>query len=207
MSWAARCRRRSSGGLLPASISGGGWRPKGSAGSARSITTARRRCRAARDMADVLVGSHKGVECRFYFDPADGRMLALEMFPDENSDPCEIYFADYRPIDGRVLPGRIEVCFGDDPYAAFEIKEFKSEKKEEKKSEKKQGQERQWMGSRDCKLQIANCKLQIADRVKQCMQGILSVSSHHSDAVLAGNGTSHFAFCILHFPFCISPSF
>ena len=27
------------------------------------------------------------------------------MFPDEESDPCEIYFSDYREFDGRWLPG------------------------------------------------------------------------------------------------------
>ena len=56
-------------------------------------------------LVDVLVGSHKGVECRFYFDPADGHLLAMEMFPDEDADPCEVYFSDYREVDGRVLAG------------------------------------------------------------------------------------------------------
>ena len=31
-------------------------------------------------LVDVLVGSHKGVDCRFYFDPAEGHLLAMEMF-------------------------------------------------------------------------------------------------------------------------------
>jgi S1-C subfamily serine protease len=88
-------------------------------------------------LADVLVGSHKGVDCRFYFDAAEGQLLAMEMFADENSDPCEIYFADFRSIDGHMLPGRMVVRFGDDPYAAMEIKAFKSEKKPENKERKK----------------------------------------------------------------------
>ena len=75
-------------------------------------------------LVDVLVGSHKGVECRFYFDPANGNLLALEMFPDDDSDPCEVYFADYREKDGRVLPGRMEVRYGNDPFAVFKLSEF-----------------------------------------------------------------------------------
>ncbi len=79
-------------------------------------------------LADVLVGSHKGVECRFYFDPADGRLLALEMFPDEESDPCEVYFSDYREVEGRFWPGRMEVRHGDELFAAFKVKEVTFEK-------------------------------------------------------------------------------
>jgi serine protease Do len=87
-------------------------------------------------LVDVLVGSHKGVDCRFYFDPADGRLLALEMFPDNESDPCEIYFSQYRNFDGHEFPGRLEVRLGDEPFGAFVINEFhieKNEKAEEKK--------------------------------------------------------------------------
>ncbi len=69
--------------------------------------------------ADVLIGIHGGVECRFYFDPGRGLLLAIEMFPDENADPCEVYFLDYEQRDGRLLPGRMEVRFGDLLYATF----------------------------------------------------------------------------------------
>ena len=79
-------------------------------------------------LVDVLVGSHKGVECRFYFDPAAGHLLALEMFPDEDSDPCEVYFSDYRDTGGQSWPGRIEVRYGDELFAVFKVKEARVEK-------------------------------------------------------------------------------
>ena len=79
-------------------------------------------------LADVLIGSRKGVECRFYFDPAAGHLLALEMFPDEDADPCEIYFSEYREQGGHFWPGRIEVRFGDDRIALFQVKEARCEK-------------------------------------------------------------------------------
>jgi serine protease Do len=81
-------------------------------------------------LADVLLGTHNGVECRFYFDPKQGHLLAIELFPDENSDPCEVYFSDYRETDGRFLPGRMEVRFGDQPFAVSKIETLKAEKRE-----------------------------------------------------------------------------
>ncbi|HZZ74060.1 MAG TPA: trypsin-like peptidase domain-containing protein, partial [Pirellulales bacterium] len=63
-------------------------------------------------LVDVLVGITEGVETRFYFEPSDGTLLALEMYPDEHTDPCEIYFHDYKETDGRFLPQRIEVRYG-----------------------------------------------------------------------------------------------
>ena len=103
------CRRRwprpSSGGLFPALYL---WRRLATEGLARFGEV--RYVGAAplvghAGLVDVLAGTHKGVECRFYFDPAEGDLLAIELFPDENSDPCEVYFSDYRQADGRLVPG------------------------------------------------------------------------------------------------------
>lgn len=73
---------------------------------------------------DALTGLHGGVRCRFLFDPTEGDLLAVEMFSEDDADPCEIYFSDYREIEGRWLPGRMEVRVGDEPYATFHIEEF-----------------------------------------------------------------------------------
>lgn len=74
-------------------------------------------------LVDVLVGLHKGVECRFYFDPAEGYLVAMEMQPDEDTDPCEIYFSEFHPSGDRVLPGRMEVRYGNEPFAIFRLRE------------------------------------------------------------------------------------
>jgi len=74
-------------------------------------------------LADVLVATHGGVTCRFYFEPRQCRLLALEMFPADDADPCEIYFGDDRLIDGRAVPETIEVRFGDEIYGRFSVKE------------------------------------------------------------------------------------
>jgi serine protease Do len=78
-------------------------------------------------LVDVLVDSYKGT-CRYYFDPNDGLLLAIEWFPDEQSDPCELYFSDYREVEGRLCPGRIDVRYGNEPFAVLKIGEVRFEK-------------------------------------------------------------------------------
>jgi len=73
--------------------------------------------------ADVLVGVTASVECRFYFAVESGQLVALEMFPDEGVDPCELGFFDFRPNGNHVVPGRIEVHHGDRRYGVFLIEE------------------------------------------------------------------------------------
>jgi serine protease Do len=74
---------------------------------------------------DVLVATHDVIESRFYFEPASGRLVSMEMFADSEMDPCEIYFDDYQSVDGRLLPHRLEVFFGDDRVADILVATWK----------------------------------------------------------------------------------
>ena len=74
---------------------------------------------ASTQQVDLLVGLYKGVEAHFMFDPDSGQLLALEMFPDDGVDPCEIYFGDYREVDGLALPHRLEVAACDAALRRF----------------------------------------------------------------------------------------
>ena len=78
-------------------------------------------------LVDVLAGTHGGVDCRFLVDPADGSLVEIEMLPDDDADPCEVYLSDYHEFDGRMLPGKIEVRFGDGIYQVFACKQYKFE--------------------------------------------------------------------------------
>ena len=80
-------------------------------------------------LVDVLVGTHGGVECRFLFDGGEGCLLAMEMFPEEQVDPCEVYFHDYRQLEGRRLPAQMEVRFGDDLYTVLPLDAFDFEER------------------------------------------------------------------------------
>jgi len=77
---------------------------------------------------DVLYGISGGVECQFMFDSSDGTLLALEMYPQTDSDPCEVYFGDYRESDGHFLPYRFEVRYGDNAFNLFTVTKYDLQK-------------------------------------------------------------------------------
>jgi len=77
---------------------------------------------------DVLVGTHGGAECRFYFEPNSGRLEALETFLADGEDPCEVFLEDYQEENGRWWPRRLVVCHGDQVYDRFAIAPLAIEK-------------------------------------------------------------------------------
>jgi len=79
-------------------------------------------------LVDALSALSGGTECRFLFDPEEGHLLAVEFFAAEDVDPCEVYFTDYREVEGRQVPGQMEVRVGDVPYATFLLSEYQFEK-------------------------------------------------------------------------------
>ena len=77
---------------------------------------------------DVLVATHNVVEARFFFDPATSQLVGMEMFPDGQADPCEIYFDDYEAVDGRQVPHSLQVRHGDTVYAQFKLESLEFSK-------------------------------------------------------------------------------
>jgi len=73
---------------------------------------------------DVVSATNEGVESHFLFDPDEGQLVGLEMFPASDVDPCEIYFADYREVDGRRLPHELEVRHGDLVFGRYKLNYF-----------------------------------------------------------------------------------
>jgi len=47
------------------------------------------------------------------------------VYVDRDDDPCEVYLSDYKQVDGRLLPHRIEVRYGNDRYASLTVKSYK----------------------------------------------------------------------------------
>ena len=80
------------------------------------------------DLVDVLVGIYGGVETRFFFDRSTGEMLGLSMFPDEDVDPCEITFGDYKKVQGVALAHRIDVHHADQNFLSFQIQKYEFQK-------------------------------------------------------------------------------
>ncbi|MGD9723407.1 MAG: S1C family serine protease [Pirellulales bacterium] len=81
-------------------------------------------------LADLLIGTYRNVECRFYVSPNEGQLVLVEMFPEDDTDPCELYLSDYREVEGRQLPGHMLVRYGENLYRAIECRDFKLAPKE-----------------------------------------------------------------------------
>jgi serine protease Do len=75
-------------------------------------------------LCDVLLAIGEGVETRFYCEPQSGTLVCMEMYPDEESDPCEVYFTDYRMERGLNMPHRMEVHCGDTLFGVFALTRF-----------------------------------------------------------------------------------
>ncbi|TWU27239.1 S1C family serine protease [Bythopirellula polymerisocia] len=79
------------------------------------------------ELLDCLVGIHGGVEIRFMFLPDDGDLVGLELIPADDSDPCEIRFADFSEFSGRRLPARWQVKYGDKIFAELSVDSWQTD--------------------------------------------------------------------------------
>jgi S1-C subfamily serine protease len=73
---------------------------------------------------EVLRTQQAGVSAKWYFSQTDQTLLGFEVYPDEKDDPCEVYLSDYKKVDDRDLPHRLEVRYGDNRYARLVVKNY-----------------------------------------------------------------------------------
>jgi S1-C subfamily serine protease len=73
---------------------------------------------------EVLATEHAAVLAKWYFAQKDATLLGFEVWVSPDEDPCEVYLSDYKTIDGRQLPQRMEVRYGNERYGIFTIKNF-----------------------------------------------------------------------------------
>lgn len=62
---------------------------------------------------------------KWFFDSPTHKLLGFEMRLNDNEDPCEVYFGDYRPVEGRLLPHRLSVYYQDVHYGTFTVANYK----------------------------------------------------------------------------------
>lgn len=88
--------------------------------------------------AEVVNAENIQTKCKFFFyraefNPqfeadkhpyADGMLIAAEIWPMKDKDPCELYFHDFKEVEGRKLPHTIEVRHGDNRYALIRLNKF-----------------------------------------------------------------------------------
>jgi hypothetical protein len=73
---------------------------------------------------EVLVATRGAIESNFVFDELNFRLASMEMYPDVNSDPCELFFDDYQ-IDGDLtVPATIRFSTGKQPPESITIQKI-----------------------------------------------------------------------------------
>lgn len=73
---------------------------------------------------EVFVATHNVVESWFYFDPDTGHLVLLEMYPERDVDPCEVYFSEYADIQGSSMPHRLQVQFGNHAFGTVNVESW-----------------------------------------------------------------------------------
>jgi S1-C subfamily serine protease len=79
---------------------------------------------AVEGQAEVLTATRNVAEMHLIFEPTSGELAAIEVMTDATDDGCVVRFGDYREVDGRRFPHRIEVRSGDDLYGQIQWKQI-----------------------------------------------------------------------------------
>jgi len=77
----------------------------------------------------VLKTKHGSTECKWFYSLKDSTLLGFETSIQKDTDPCEVFFSDYKDVDGKKLPHRIEVRFKDKRYAVLTLAKYTLGKK------------------------------------------------------------------------------
>ncbi len=75
-------------------------------------------------LEDCLVGIYAGIETRFLFTPGTGNLVGIEVFPDENHDPCLLRFSEFAEVAGQTLSTRWQVFHAGNLFADFQVDEL-----------------------------------------------------------------------------------
>jgi S1-C subfamily serine protease len=71
-----------------------------------------------RDTTRLTLGE---IDAVVYTSPEDGSIDCIELIPDQQTDPAEIYFDQYREVDGKSIPSKIRLHFGLESRLAIEV--------------------------------------------------------------------------------------
>ena len=73
---------------------------------------------------EVLNTRHGPFLTKWFFARTDQKLLGFELRLSENEEPCEIYLSDYRLVDGRMLPQRMQLQYGNGHYGTISFTTF-----------------------------------------------------------------------------------
>jgi serine protease Do len=76
--------------------------------------------------AEAVISRIGPYQTKWFFAKNDQKLLGFELRLQElNEDPCEVYFSDYRVVDGKQLPHRMQVYYKDVHYGTFSVMNYK----------------------------------------------------------------------------------
>ncbi len=74
---------------------------------------------------EVLRTKFAGFTAKWYYSQTDHRLVGGEVTLDREEDPCELYFGDYKKVNGLEWPQRIEVRHSDKTIAVWTEIDYK----------------------------------------------------------------------------------
>lgn len=77
------------------------------------------------ELVDVCIGTHRGMTAWYYVSPETGLLQAMETYAATDSDPCELYFSDYREEEGRQVPGQLQIRHAGEIFGDYKMTSFK----------------------------------------------------------------------------------
>jgi S1-C subfamily serine protease len=76
--------------------------------------------------AEVVTSNLSIFRTKWFFSKTDQKVLGMEVRMQQfDEDPCEVYFSDYKAVDGRQLPHQIQVYYKDAHYGTFTVSSYK----------------------------------------------------------------------------------
>jgi serine protease Do len=77
---------------------------------------------------EVLITEEADVVTKWFFSQKDQTLLGFEVWVESQEDPCEVFLYDYKKVDGRNLPHRMEIRFGNERFGTLLVNDYKMAK-------------------------------------------------------------------------------
>jgi len=73
---------------------------------------------------EVMRTEEADINGKWFFSLKDQSLLGFEVTVEDHDDPCEVYLSEYKMVDGKMLPHRIEVRNGNETFGVFNVKSY-----------------------------------------------------------------------------------
>ena len=77
----------------------------------------------SRIQCEVIRTTVSNYTSKWYFDPKTADLIGFESSFKGEEDPCEVYFADFKDVNGVKMPHKMTVRWGDKVYAVITVKD------------------------------------------------------------------------------------